>query len=184
MLRSLRRAGRLLGALLTAAVAPGCNQSPYCPASACPATMPAVGSPCSGFSPVGGCEYGDDPWHACNTILVCYGGPAWSLKPSDGSCPGLVPAECPATLADARAVSMCSSGQTDHPTCRYPDGVCNCTTGPAFTCSPPPGAGCPATRPRSGTPCSGSCPTWGTGQCDGESMVCGCGVWQLAECTE
>jgi hypothetical protein len=50
-----------------------------------------------------------------------------------------------------------------------------------------PAAGCPATRPRTGTPCStgpGGCASWGPGSCDGASLTCACGVWQPVYCQD
>jgi hypothetical protein len=166
----------------------GCRQQdPYCPGSlsSCPATVPVNGAPCTGTSPLGGCEYGDDPLHACDTTAVCTAS-GWSVQPEhDPSCSTTLGAACPATFVEAEATPTCSSGPTDYPICRYPEGVCECRPSNAsFTCTPPARAGCPTNRPRSGTPCDGSCTNWGSGNCDNESMICACGVWQLVECTD
>jgi hypothetical protein len=166
----------------------GCRTNIYCPDSlgACPATVPDNGAPCTGSSPIGGCEYGDDPWRACNMVAICAGSSGWNVQPEhDPSCPTMLGGSCPATLSDAQATPTCSGGPMDNPTCRYPEGVCDCLPGQGpFSCTPPAQPGCPATRPRSGAPCSGQCKSWGSGLCDNESMICACGVWQLVECTD
>jgi hypothetical protein len=165
----------------------GCRHDPYCPdaLSGCPATMPTVGAPCRGISPSGGCEYGDDPSHACNTIFVCDAQAGWSVDNHyhQPSCPTMLGPLCPATFAEAQTAA-CDAMPTNSPTCTYPEGTCRCSSGQAtFTCTPPAAPGCPSARPRTGTPCSGSC-TWGAGTCDYESAICACGVWQLVQCLE
>jgi len=82
MLGSRSAARARWGILAAAAALAGCHTDPYCPGSLgrCPATVPANGAPCSGPSPIGGCEYGDDPSYVCNMIAVCGGSSGWQLQ--------------------------------------------------------------------------------------------------------
>lgn len=148
----------------------------------CPATVPANGAPCTGVT--AGCEYGDDPQYQCNQLALC-GLEGWVVQSAGGgpSCPTSLPAECPASFAEALAPAGCPSSSANETVCRYPEGMCSCQPAQAtFTCKSPAGPGCPAARPHAGTPCGPPCTLWGSGTCDGESMKCRCGVWQLVEC--
>ncbi len=189
----MRRRGSYGWALLAAvAGAIGCSSSGgyqyTCPAAAvsCPASVPTDGEACSGET-AAPCEYGDDTLFGCNTIASCYAG-AWSLStPIEPTCPTTVPSSCPSSFVEAKAPTSqpaCAS-YSGRLVCFYPEGSCVCGGG-LISCTVPL-AGCPATRPRAGTPCStgpGGCATWGTGSCDGASLTCGCGVWQPDYCVD
>lgn len=143
----------------------------------CPATVPALGTPCEQASPYT-CEYGDDPLSACNTVVKCVAG-SWTLQqpltqPVAG-CPTAGPI-CPSSFASA------ADGGIDCPyselnlDCVYPEGVCVCNGG--WDCRLLPND-CPATRPRAGTPCDpdgGQCQRWGV-DCTADTMLCKCGIW-------
>jgi hypothetical protein len=173
--------------LVAVAGAVGCsggeNQEVSCPAVTltCPATPPDDGAACpDGAS--GTCEYGDDILWGCDTIADCYQG-TWSVSstPIGMTCPTAVAPGCPSSFADALAGPACPATGL---TCLYPEGKCQCGPGAAVLgCAVPP-AGCPETRPRLGTPCSGDCPTWGSGGCDGETVSCTCGVWHAVYCAD
>src|SRR4051812_21064550 len=194
---ALRRALMAGGALLAVAAVFGpaaCNSGGQatCPAvpATCPSVVPTNGAPCTGSSSVGGCEYGSDSNYTCGTTAMCDPRYGWSVQTlSDGlQCPTVLPSSCPASFVDAEAASpqlACASLPTNL-SCLYPEGRCSCSQGlTVLTCTPPAPAGCPAARPRAGTPCSaeaGSCTAWGTGICDGQSMVCRCGFWQPVFC--
>jgi len=185
---------RLMVPILMVMGAFGCRggNEVVCPATPllCPAALPIGGTPCSGSTPVGGCEYGDDPWYDCDTIATCDPQSGWIVQATvDGaSCPTRLPPECPPTfaIAQAMAANLSCSKLPTYLTCRYPEGTCGCNQGQsALACSPPAPAGCPAVRPRAGAPCggdAGTCTTWGSGVCDGQSMVCRCGLWQPVFC--
>jgi hypothetical protein len=180
------------GLLAAVAGAVGCSGGTggqyTCPAMpvSCPATVPTDGAPCAGET-AGPCEYGDDVLGGCNTAADCYAG-VWSVSaPLTLNCPTVLSSICPSSFAEAQAPTSqpaCAS-YTARSICHYPEGSCTCGGG-LVLCTPP-AAGCPATRPRAGTPCStgpGGCAFWGTGSCDGASMTCACGVWQLIYCVD
>ena len=162
-----------------------------CPAVlTCPPTEPIDGTPCAGTVPAGGCEYGVDPQYFCGTIALCDPTRGWVTQIGLGSptCPTSLSFSCPPSFDEAQATSSqlaCASLPTNL-TCTYPEGRCDCEQGlSVLTCTAPAPAGCPATRPRAGTPCStavGSCSAWGTGICDGQSMTCTCGLWRPLLC--
>jgi len=148
----------------------------------CPATVPAIGSPCEQPSPYA-CEYGDDPLSACNTMVKCVAG-SWTLQPPftqlATGCPTAEPI-CPSSFASATDGGIdCQYSALDL-NCVYPEGVCVCNGG--WGCSLLPN-NCPATRPRAGTPCDpdgGQCPRWGIG-CTADAMYCECGIWIPSVC--
>jgi hypothetical protein len=160
---------------------------PSCPNSCCnfvapncPPTAPAPGTPC-GQSSSAACEYGDDSFSACNTVMRCAAG-SWTLQQSllepVSGCPTAGPS-CPASFASAM------DGGIDCPqlnfNCVYPEGVCVCDGD--WACTPLPND-CPATRPRAGTPCNpdgGGCQRWGS-SCTADAMVCECGIWSPVIC--
>jgi len=122
----------------------------------CPENLPAAGTPCAPESAE--CEYGDGWWNpACDTFVVCRKG-AWQTEtPYPATCsppPGPNSASCPAGQGIVSGV--CPS---DGLTCRYEEGsTCQCghfdgpDGGITWDCFP--GAGCPSTRPRIGSPCA------------------------------
>lgn len=177
------RVSYLRALLLISAGLVGCHSDNEvsCPAALqpCPATLPAAGTPCTPRGSAALCEYGDDPWQNCNTFAYCDSAGAWyTVAPSEPDCPTTLPSGCPASFAGA-AGGPCGSTLS----CRYPEGSCSCSAA-GLTCTAPAAAGCPATRPRVGSPCSAPCTTWGSGFCDGYSMKCVCGTWQPIQCTE
>ena len=165
--------------------AAGCHSDNQvtCPAvlEPCPATVPVQGAPCTPRGAAAFCEYGDDPWFNCNTIVYCVsqGTAVWNVvAPFESDCPTTLASACPASFAGA------SGAACDHDlACRYPAGECACSVA-GISCTAPAAAGCPATRPRAGSACSAPCTTWGSGVCDGMSMACVCGTWQPIQCTE
>jgi hypothetical protein len=121
----------------------------------CPVTPPDAGAPCSGPSePWQGCEYGDDPDPYFNSFATCVLG-SWNVPPAkDASAFPPVPAGCPATLAAALASASCDPDAAAPGTilaCYYPGGACIC--GPPWSCTVA-ADGCPAPRPRIGSPCT------------------------------
>jgi hypothetical protein len=158
------------------------NQVVSCPAVTltCPATPPEDGAACADGA-LGTCEYGDDVLWGCDTIASCSMG-TWSVSstPIGMTCPSTLDSRCPSSFADAMAGTSCAPAGL---ACLYPEGKCQCGQGAVFTCNVP-AAGCPATRPRIGTPCSGDCPAWGNGGCDGQSMECTCGAWHPIYCAD
>jgi hypothetical protein len=177
---------RSLESAVDSGVDHGSVGNPDACAMTCPATPPTIGAPCSGI-PVGGCEYGDDPWYGCDTDVFCDPQARWSMVPinnqAGSSCPTILPSACPSSFiaASSGGQNGCPSASTNL-ICPYPEGTCSCAPGGTFSCPPTAPVGCPAARPRVGTPCSGACTSWGSGLCDGESLICACGVWQLVVC--
>jgi hypothetical protein len=102
---------RLMVPILMVMGAFGCRggNEVVCPATPllCPAALPIGGTPCSGSTPVGGCEYGDDPWYDCDTIATCDPQSGWIVQATvDGaSCPTRLPPECPPTFVIAQAMA-------------------------------------------------------------------------------
>ena len=150
----------------------------------CPATVPALGTPCEQPSPYA-CEYGDDPFSACNTVVKCVAG-SWTLQQSPtqpaAGCPTAEPI-CPSSFANATDGGMDCQDSAQGLNCVYPEGVCFCSGG--WGCSLLPND-CPATRPRAGTPCDpdgGRCQSWGF-NCGTDAMYCACGIWIPAVCIE
>ena len=187
-----RRGAYGWGLLAAAAGALGCagggGRQYTCPAVAvsCPAAVPTAGVACTGET-AGPCEYGDDLLSGCNMIASCYGG-SWAVTaPFQPNCPTVLPSSCPSSFAEAQAPTSqppCAS-YSGRLICFYPEGSCTCGGGLVLCTAPP--VGCPATRPRVGTPCStgpGGCAHWGTGSCDGASLTCACGVWQPDYCVD
>jgi hypothetical protein len=159
-----------------------------CPAvlEACPATLPTAGTPCAPRGSANLCEYGDDPSYYCNTFAYCDSQGAWyTVAPSGPDCPTIQQSGCPASYAETMSggQNACASAPYGSLHCYYPEGYCSCT-GAGLSCTAPAAADCPATRPHAGTACAAPCTTWGSGHCDGESMKCVCGTWQLIFCTE
>jgi hypothetical protein len=160
------------------------NQS--CPAvlTACPAAAPAQGTQCTGSSSQIWCEYGSDPNSDCNTIAYCTSS-GWQVSAAgdlngDQNCPTVLTTACPATFATAaNSGDVCTAIVN----CQYPEGLCVCDqVGGALECTAS-AAGCPATRPLAGTSCNADlCGSWGAGTCDGQSMICYCGLWQPFRC--
>jgi hypothetical protein len=158
----------------------GCSQS-------CPSSPPEAGSPCSG--PQGfSCEYGSDPRTLCNTTASCRTGTGWAVQlPSVGPtpiCPTTVASPCPPSFVAGPDSGLACAGNKFE--CYYAQGNCVCdpSFGPSLTCAPTPVVGCPQVRPLYGTPCDGSCSSWGV--CGGLGIVtpevCTCGTWQPAPC--
>ncbi len=131
----------------------------------CPTAQPSDGASCShdGLS----CEYGSDPRYTCNWLATCSSG-TWSVSTSnDAYCPtpATNPSACPATYGAAQQGSACTA--VDVP-CSYAEGWCSCVFvgGPPipdgggpdsiWMCGGSLSAGCPASRPRIGTPCTAS----------------------------
>jgi hypothetical protein len=175
---------------VAAAVAVGCSENQIsCPAvlESCPATPPTFGSPCAARGSAAICEYGDDPWYACDTVAFCDPTLVWHVFPTNLSglgCPTTLPAECPLSYAELSGGLTGCASPSERIECRYPEGTCYCAPNGDVSCTPPAPAGCPTTRPRAGTACSAPCTTWGTGICDGQSMKCVCGTWQPVVCTD
>jgi hypothetical protein len=193
VLRGAVTAGAALLAVAAAFGPGGCSRGGQaaCPAvlPTCPSTVPTSGAPCPGSSPVGGCEYGSDPSYTCGTIATCDPRSGWFVQTlSDGlQCPTVLPSSCPPSFAEAAGASpqLACASLPANLTCLYPEGRCSCYPGlTVLTCPAAVPSGCPAARPRSGTPCStaGPCTSWGTGICDGQSMICRCGLWQPVFC--
>ncbi len=158
------------------------------PATACPASPPAVGAPCDLTYE---CEYGTDPDVDCDTVYSCAADDAgkaahtWfvSTKPLATGCSTTNAAACPASYADLGAT--CSSSGL---TCTYPQARCSCSLACGMEegenlawCCPdaPEGDGCPSPRPRLGTACTGASDDCDYGMCSGNvGESCGdAGVW-------
>jgi len=192
LLRRALTAGGVLLAVAAVFGAGGCSSGGQsaCPAvlPTCPSTVPTSGAPCPGPSPVGGCEYGSDPSYTCGTIATCDPRSGWLVQTlSDGvQCPTTLPSSCPPSFAEAAANHQLSCASLPaNLTCLYPEGRCFCSQElTVLGCPTALPSGCPAARPRAGTPCStaGPCTEWGTGSCDGQSMICKCGLWQPVLC--
>lgn len=142
--------------------------------SACPVAPPTANTPCS-VSAAATCEYGDAARVGCDTLAQCTLG-VWQLTPpSDSGCTN--PSACPLTF-DASPQACASEFR-----CDYLEGVCACTTdedgGLSWQCAGS-GPGCPAERPRFGTPCTPG-QRCGYGRaCSplmGEGMECDCNAW-------
>lgn len=176
--------------LVAIVVAVGCRNGNEisCPAvlESCPTTAPTFGEACTPRGSAAICEYGDDPWYDCDTIAFCDPTLVWHVFPTNLTglgCPTTLPSECPPTFAELASGQTGCAPSSEGVTCRYPDGTCTCASG-GVSCTAPAKAGCPAARPRAGTPCSDPCTTWGSGVCDGQSMQCVCGTWQPIQCGE
>jgi hypothetical protein len=164
--------------------------------SPCPAAVPAKDSEC----PLPGlvCEYGTDVNVACDTLAQCFAGTtapsAWYVTPPEGSsCPTIagLPQGCPPSLAAASAENNVICAPVDL-LCGYPEGLCICghvgpvQAGPFWVCGEPV-AGCPTSRPRYGSSCSGaeSGLTCDYGSCtslpSAALMTCQNGYWQYED---
>ncbi len=166
--------------------------------AACPELAPEAGAPCATGALDESCEYGNAARSICDTRAQCWGDAGWhvvspAFAEDAGVCPTSLPASCPATFALASAADAgvaCPSSFT----CQYPEGICGCVLEPNLEQGPPwqwscsvPVPGCPAARPRWGTACStpmtcrysGGC----GGELQGEDAICGCGIWEAADCS-
>jgi hypothetical protein len=158
-----------------------------CPAvlESCPPTLPTDGAPCTPRGSAAICEYGDDPWYGCDAVAYCDSNGGWHTVTADPNCPSKLAPGCAASFAEAMSGGQdCASAPFGRLTCRYPEGICSCMSAGSVSCTPPAAVGCPATRPRAGSACTGFCRIWGRGTCDGESMKCVCGTWQSVECSD
>jgi len=141
------------------------------------------------------CEFGDDPLVQCNALASCGVDGAWIVSGppdvGDSGCPTVLPPACPSTFAAAEDASVACSPSLLF--CTYPDGMCACDPDGftpdggayayAWTCSAPPASGCPSTRPRFGTACTGaSTCAYTTYPCGSYESACSCGAWRRAEC--
>ena len=150
----------------------------------CPPTAPTPGTPCGAPSSYR-CEYGDDPFSGCNTVVTCTAS-GWTLQqtfstPATG-CPTTEPS-CPSSFGSAADGGIGCPYDDPNLICAYPEGFCVCNGG--WDCSPVPND-CPTTRPRAGTACDsdgGGCQNWGR-PCTGNAMLCECGVWLPVICIE
>lgn len=166
------------------------------PLSLCPLDIPQAGDACS----YGGleCEYGDDPDMRCNIVMACAAG-VWvngcpaKVSPVEVCCVGNGPA-CPQDLSGVAQGTACGS---DYFACSYTNFRCFCdcvrdeTTQTCETadggaaanvwqCDTPSKPGCPAVRPRLGSPCSEieDCPYEGNPLgSDGNDVACYFGYW-------
>ena len=162
--------------------------------SRCPAAVPADGEPCMG--PPGttlACEYGGNTYTRCTTFAICAADEAnpafrWIVGRPDPGC-GIQPQRCAATFDAVKVDSPCT--QLDI-TCDYPEGACGCVSCASDGGSPgawqcrrwsEAGAGCPARRPRAGTPCPVDDVICSWNQCCsglslGEDQQCQLGSWE------
>jgi hypothetical protein len=134
----------------------------------CPAQTPIADAPCSvpGLS----CEYGGFGDHLlCSTVATCQPGAGkgttWYVSRPAKDCissPAANPAECPSSFGAIPMGGACPQAAPGQ--CVYAEGVCGCVPcapdgSNAFTnewacASWPAPSGCPAARPRLGTPCA------------------------------
>lgn len=153
----------------------------------CLATTPSDGSMCGPQGLV--CEYGTATVQACDTIASCNGGRWQVTAPGPGGllCMGGGVGECPSSLSAVQVGSHCTPLAL---VCDYPQGRCACdvrTGAPVTDASaqatwicPSPGPGCPAPRPRLGTPCTteGLACDYGTCAIPGATAErCTGGIW-------
>jgi hypothetical protein len=132
---------------------PSLDVTPDCPGFEAP-TEGAACSRLSTSSSDGLCEYGHDLDRACNDIFKCVG--TWRRLPPRDTCFG----RCPDTLDGIVPGSRCTDTTVG---CSYLDATCACVpdhdAGPSsgsdgvWRCVAPPGNGCPAQRPSSGSDC-------------------------------
>jgi hypothetical protein len=173
------------------------GQNDGSPGGGCPSATPANGALCS--VPRLSCEYGGVGEHLlCSTIAECVptssGVYAWLVGAPAADCissPANNPLGCPPSFATLPNGAACPREAVSQ--CVYDQGVCGC--GPCaadggapaqqWTCVAwPTPNGCPAARPRIGTPCApeGKSCLYGT-MCqvnDGEpSLLCKNGVWTV-----
>jgi hypothetical protein len=121
----------------------------------CPASEPTPGTACS--LPAGSlCTYGDSVRPDCRTEVTCGNGGTWMA--SHTACKMTPAGDCPA--AEPAKQTVCAN---DGDVCTYGNDICLCNAcslgpcmapPPKWTCSPPPGDGCPAVAPNSGTSCT------------------------------
>jgi hypothetical protein len=169
------------------------SASPDASGPLCPATVPALGTPCTASPEFAGgpwvglyCEYGDAWWSiACDTVVVCDESrgqwtPAAAVETyaACGPQPGPNPASCPSGIGYGDRGMPCPDAGL---TCYYgPGASCLCVedgdAGAIWSCQPDE-PGCPTARPRVGSPCTTS-PNCFYGN-DGFGTVCVGGVWQL-----
>ena len=163
---------------------------------ACPADMPAAGSPCAGVTVQ--CSWGTEPRLECRTTGYCSKG-VWTLQAGPAYCTAPTAAAC---YTDAATVSC----QDPSLLCFYPPYTlcsclaCNCDTtcaigpftrpcngqpigSPVMTCDNPAGTGpdaapCPSYIPNLGSACDTpnlACPP---SACNQRIAVCTNGLWQ------
>lgn len=148
---------------------------------ACPADPPKEGAACPSTWVNLQCEYGDAWWSvSCDKVLACNNG-VWSTVSLDGT--GCQPAPGPNS-------SLCPSSQPTGTEATCPQAQLECWYGGALcTCYAPnadagatggwqclPGPGCPSSRTRLGSRCSGT-PTCVYRAC-GYEQQCASGIWQ------
>jgi len=155
----------------------------------CPASPASVGQACDiPDLPDLQCEYGDSPWSVgCDTVLQCNAG-TWAVAQPDAESgcqprPAANPAACPSPYVYPGPTAACSPAGTS---CEYPAGAgCSCATQSGtttWTCFPQ--AGCPTSRPRLGTACSGTAASncWYLSKGCGYIENCIQGFWQGGDC--
>ncbi len=102
---------------------------------------------------------------SCDTAQCVYPEGTCTCEVATANAPGTLwactspplPAGCPTTIAEAQSSGTCRSNALS---CYYPGGTCTCFVGDGgapWACTVPE-AGCPATRPRLGTPCDQATP--------------------------
>ena len=173
----------LVGSSLDGGLSAGCSSGccGFVPPS-CPPTAPALGAPC-GTPSSHPCEYGDDPFSGCNTVVTCTASgwtPQQTFSTPATGCP-TAEATCPSSFGSAADGGVACSEYAPNLICGYPEGFCVCTG--VWSCSPMPND-CPPIRPRAGTACDlegGGCQSWGIA-CTGNAMRCACGTWLPALC--
>jgi hypothetical protein len=144
----------------------------------CPELVPSESAPCSQNNLY--CEYG------CGNVFVCADG-TWGEANNTPLCQtGPNSSSCPAELSSIEDGGSCSGPSTGE--CLYPGGVCQCVFDPdptpdasangSWWCGP--GPGCPAYRPRIGSPCDAAGGSCSYAQC-GSTETCSGGYWQYSD---
>jgi hypothetical protein len=148
-------------------------------AASCPSVKPTVGKSCdAGLE----CEFGTSPFLSCDGFFDCNDG-LWTLADDVPSLCAAATSVC--TSSTPVAGAACSQAALNTPGCDTEAGMyCYCygTQTTAHWICTPHGPGCPASRPRLGSPCSldaGSQCDY-AGLDDDGIMECGtAGVWYL-----
>jgi hypothetical protein len=140
----------------------------------CPPNVPSNAASCPRVGLA--CEYGDNANPSCNQIADCASS-GWNVPPLGPCASGT----CPAAYADVVQNKACSPEGLD---CSYAEGQCDCTStlpvaspAPVWECTTP-ASGCPAPRPRIGSPCTQPGLSCNYGACTGGVAVeCENGIW-------